>query len=150
MKHFLCWSWLTMWYMYMITCTCLHCLWGLHPHRPILLMYGFPLHFAWLCCLYRRFQNRVAQGLVGQVIYWQLTVLFIQAFPVPCGPGFSGTGWGGRDGYLSLGNQNGSREIENCRQETSGSRLQDRKRPPRYCPHLVELNKQCLCICLYM
>ena len=30
---------------------------------------------------------------MGQVIYLQLTVLFIQVFPVLCGPGFSGTGY---------------------------------------------------------
>ena len=74
-------------------------------------------------------------GCSGTGYLLTVDCVVLQAFPVPCGPGFSGTGRGGRDGYLSLGNQNGSREIENCRQETSGSRLQDRKRPPRYWPH---------------
>ena len=74
-------------------------------------------------------------GFSGTGYLLTVVCVVLQAFPVPCGPGFSGTGRGGRDGYLSLGNQNSSREIENCRQETSGSRLKDRKHPPRYWPH---------------
>ena len=157
MKHFLCWAWLTMWYI-------------IHVHVCIvfedyilIVLYcwcksspSFLLVYWQWTVFCRRFQYRVAQGLVGQVIYWQLSVLFYRRFQYRVAQGLVG--------------QVEEEEMDTCPSETRTAlgklKTVGKKRQAPVSrignihqgtghilvlvSWLVELNKQCLCICLYM